>query len=458
VVAVAVGWVGLKVNTIPPLPQLVPQPWWVTRPRPTLEDKTITQFKVDFPKQDIADLKARLSLPPRLTPAIEGANSTYGMHPKELGKVLDHWRTKYDWEQRLRRVNAFSHFKTNIYGLDIHFLRASPPPNHGKQVRPMLLLHGWPGSFLEFLDMIPHLVTPRDGSDFVFEVVVPSIPGYGFSDPAQKSGLNVVEVGRIFVELMTRLGHDKFYSQGGDWGSGITSSLADYFPERLYGIHQNMVGQIGKKAALKIVLGAYLPSGWVMDPKYEKRWYPLATNFFAFMLQESGYLHIQATKPDTVGVGLNASPQGLAAYILEKFHSAIFVEGSKDDSMKMLRKNFPVSLDVLLDNISLYWLTGTITTSMRFYRENIVQSRTPLNDIPTRVPIGIVASEGEVVVCPRNIASAKYTNIVTYTDFEGVGHFAALEAPKRLADDFRGFVEAVEKLPKWEQVLKSYQR
>jgi len=444
-VAIVVVGVGLKLTKVPPLPELSPEPWWSTLPKPTVEDIGINQFKVDFPKQDIADLKARLALPPRLTPAIEGANTTYGIHPEELSEVLTYWRNKYDLKQRLKRFNVFNHFKTSIYGQNIHFMKVSPPPNHGKIVRPMLLVHGWPGSFLEFLDMIPHLVTPRDDSDFVFEVVVPSIPGYGFSDAPQKSGMSAVEVGRILVELMNRLGYEKFYTQAGDWGSAITSSITDYFPGRLYGTHLNMVTQIGNKAFLKIVLGSYLPSGWIMEPRYEKMWYPLTTNFFANMLGKTGYFHIQATKPDTLGFGLNASPQGLAAYLLEKFHAGIYSQGNRDDQMKILRPNFPVSLDKLLDNLSLYWLTGSITSSMRFYRENVFsRDASELNNIPTNVPVGIVSSEGEMIISPPSIASMKFTNIVRYTDFDGVGHFAAMEAPKRLADDVWQFVETVE--------------
>lgn len=443
---VFVAYLAFKFQQPTTLPPLTKGPWFGSRPRTKHEDKTIRDFTVQFSKEAIADLKARLSLPSRLVPPLEESGCSYGFNTDVLEEIKTHWTTKYNPQQRLKRINAFPHYKTQIHGLDVHFLRASPPKNSGKVVRPLLLIHGWPGSFLEFIDMLPHLTTPRDNSDVVFDVVVPSLPGYGFSEAASKPGMNVVEAGRMFVELMQRLGFKKFYVHGGDWGSMVASGIANYFPERLYGTHLNMMSQISNKAFLKVVAGNYLPSGWVMDAEFEKKWYPLGSKFLLGMLAETGYFHIQATKPDTIGIALSESPLGLTSYILEKFNKWTFTKGGQDIEIpkKLLQKSPPIDLDKLIDNVCLYWFTNSITSSMRLYKENMKYETRVLNSIPTDVPAGIVACEGEILVAPPSIARFKFTNIVSYTKISGVGHFAAMEAPGPLADDIFNFVRKVE--------------
>lgn len=160
-------------------------------------------------------------------------NFEYGFNGDHLVKILDHWANRYDWTARQKRLNALPQFKTSVSGLDIHFVHAKPPPRAGaRRTLPLLLLHGWPGSVVEFYKMVPMLTAPRDGAEFAFEVVAPSLPGYGFSDAPARPGMGPAQIGQVFVKLMQRLGHEKFYVQGGDWGAVITESISKLFPER----------------------------------------------------------------------------------------------------------------------------------------------------------------------------------------------------------------------------------
>ncbi|XP_063601109.1 juvenile hormone epoxide hydrolase 1-like [Penaeus indicus] len=263
----ALGALGLACLLMrePPLPSLDPDPWWGPGPRQP-EDVTVRPFKIDIPEEEVADFRTRLSLPLRLTPPLEQANFTYGFNSNALVKVVDYWRRGYDWRERERRLNAFAQYKT----------------------------------FVEFYNLLPFLTTPQEGSSVVFEVVCPSIPGYGFSQAPVREGLGVKETGQIFLKLMKRLGFEKFYLQGGDWGSGIATEMATYYPENVLGVHLNMFGSITAGATAKLVLGSILPTGLLVAAKDQDKVYPLGETF-KWLLRETGYAHIQATKPDTVG-------------------------------------------------------------------------------------------------------------------------------------------------------------
>ncbi|KAF2359695.1 Epoxide hydrolase N-terminal [Trinorchestia longiramus] len=444
-VVVLVWYWVVRLNTTPPLPNLDPDPHWGPGPRRP-DDTKIRPFKIDIPVKDVDDLKTRLSLPPRFAPPLEGVNFNYGMDSTTMAVILQYWKDSYDWKNREKKLNAFKHYKTRIEGLNIHFMRASPPANSGKTVRPLLLLHGWPGSFVEFLEILPLLTTPRPDSEVVFDVVCPSLPGYGFSEAAAKPGMHSLAIAQTMTKLMKRLGFEKYYVQGGDWGSIITVDMATVFPDNLYGLHVNMMSSMTVGAQAKIILGAILPSGEIMDPKHEENWYPLS-NFFKTFLRETGYLHLQATKPDTLGIALNSSPVGLAAYILEKFSSATSLENINAKNGGLLGVNFPISLDSMLDNICVYWFTGSMTTAMRLYAEVFSQASPTftLTHIPTSVPAGVAKFPNELMVLPKNLASSKLKNLITYTSYGTGGHFAAMEVPKLLSDDILNFANAVER-------------
>lgn len=181
--------------------------------------------------QVISDLKNRLSKVKRMVKPLQNVNFEYGFNSDYLSKVIDHWSNNYDWTTRQAYLNKLPQFKTRIYGLNVHFIHVIPPKTNLRKI-PLLMLHGWPGSIVEFYKIIPLMTTPREGYDFVFEVIVPSLPGYGFSDAPTKSGMGPAHMGQIFVKLMERLGHEQFYIQGGDWGAAITETISKIFPEK----------------------------------------------------------------------------------------------------------------------------------------------------------------------------------------------------------------------------------
>lgn len=248
----------------------------------------------------------------------------------------------------------------------MHFIHVKPAKTAGLKVIPLALFHGWPGSVREFYDVIPLLTTPRKGVDFVFEVIVPSLPGYGFSEAATKPGFSVYHMAVIFKDLMDRLGFDKYYIQGGDWGAGIVAGMSSFYPDKILGVHSNMCLVDSPLVMLKYLLGSLYP-GAIVDPKYESKMFPLSSVLENLML-EFGYMHLQATKPDTIGVGLNDSPVGLAAYILEKF-TTWTNPTFKDKPDGGLKEKY--SYVDLLDNVMIYWVSNSITTSMRLYAESL---------------------------------------------------------------------------------------
>lgn len=438
---------GKKVKTIE-----LGEGWWGPGDRPHLlsEDTSIRPFIIEASEADIEDLHERLDHT-RFSSPLEDSRFHYGFNSTQLKKVVSYWRNEFDWKKQVKILNRYPHYKTTIEGLEVHFIHVKPPHLSSRQkVRPMLMVHGWPGSIYEFYHIIPLLTDPgKHGLDpnVVFEVICPSIPGYGFSEASHKKGFTAFAAARIFYKLMLRLGFKEFYLQGGDWGSRITTLLSQMKPESVKGLHLNFLvlpsGGLGRLKSL--IIGRYAP--WLVGLTREdaRRIYPyMEKNVFAILL-ESGYLHIQATKPDTVGSALNDSPAGLAAYILEKFSSWTNTEFRNLEDGGLNRK---FSLDDLLTNVMIYWITGSIASSMRFYKENFPRNynSTPDTKIGVYVPTGIAAFPCELVHSPQVWAKEKFRNIVTYTFMPHGGHFAAFEEPELLTRDIQNFVLKVEKL------------
>ncbi|KAM9383193.1 epoxide hydrolase 1-like [Phaethornis superciliosus] len=427
--------------------------WWGSGERPLKgkEDESIRPFKIETSDKEIEDLHRRLDHA-RYAPPLEGAAFHYGFNSSCLRKVVTYWRNKFDWREKVKVLNKYPHFRTTIEGIDIHFIHVKPSyVSHGKAVQPLLLIHGWPGSFYEFYKIIPLLTDPAghglNESDMVFEVICPSIPGYGFSEAPHQKGFDSIATARIFHKLMNRLGFKKYYLQGGDWGSRIATNMAQMLPQSVKGLHLNVVfiGKQGLRRMISVMLGAYVP--WLVGFTREdvRRMYPFIQKNFHELLRESGYLHIQATKPDTAGCGLNDSPVGLAAYILEKFST--WTDKSflhKEDGG--LESKY--SLDELLTNVMIYWVTSSIVSSMRYYKENFGSDPYLTHDarFPVYVPTGIAAFPQEIVHTPRAWAKTTYKNIITYSYMPRGGHFAAFEEPRLLAQDIFHFATKVERL------------
>ncbi|XP_067008639.2 juvenile hormone epoxide hydrolase 1 [Anabrus simplex] len=429
--AVSIGVLWSFISQPAPIPELEPTWWGPGAARK--DDTTIKPFKINVSNEVLDDLHDRLELLPTLKPPLEGANFRYGFNTNYLKSVVEFWSQKYNWRDREAFLNKLPQFKTQVSGLNLHFIHAKPKEvPKGTKVLPLLLLHGWPGSIREFYGLIPLLTTPRKDANFVFEVIAPSLPGYGFSDGAAKQGLGAAQIAVVFKSLMERLGFQQFYLQGGDWGAIITANMATLYPKSILGLHSNMCFINTPLSNVKRLIGSLWPTLLVEEAHVDKM-YPLSKTF-SYLIEESGYMHLQASKPDTIGVALSDSPAGLAAYILEKFSTWT------DPSWRSLpdgglTKKF--ALVDLLDNIMIYWVSESITTSMRLYSETFNKAQLSLNmdSVPTPVPTACAVFPNELSYTPKCLLEEKFKNIVKFTHMERGGHFAAFEEPELLADD-----------------------
>ncbi|CAD7077456.1 unnamed protein product [Hermetia illucens] len=409
------------------------------------ENTEVVENKFFIPDEVIDSLRKDLNRSFEFQAPLEGIGFEYGFNTVYLQKVIKYWRDEYlpKWRKRELFLGKWPHFTTNIQGLRIHYIhtRYDIPPK-GKKVFPVLLLHGWPGSVREFYDMIPLLVNNAD-SEYAFEVVVPSLPGYGWSQGSAKPGLSATEITVIFRNLMFRLGYKKFFIQGGDWGVIIGSNIATLFPDAVLGYHSNICWSHGLLSMIKTTIASYYPKLFVPEG-YEDFFFPQSEKF-KFLLEESGYMHIQSTKPDTIGAALTNNPVGLAAYILEKFST-----WTNKDYRKLsdggLEKKF--TLDALLDNIMIYYLTNSITTSQRLYAENSNASvfSLPMERVQTNVPTGCARFKHDIAHALDWALKDKFANLIHSTYHKDGGHFAAFGLPKVLYKDFMEFVEKVVKL------------
>nr|QOI60668.1 juvenile hormone epoxide hydrolase 4 [Mythimna separata] len=417
------------VQKVHELPELDLQKWWGSGSKLENQDESIRPFKIDLNDSMISDLKERIKTRRRLTQPLEGIQSEYGMNTIYLEKVLTYWADKYDFKKRFEQLNRFPHYKTKIQGLDLHYIHVKPKASKGIEVLPLLMLHGWPSSSKEFDKVIPILTTPKEGYNFVFEVIAADLPGYGFSEGTNKPGLNPLQIGIMMRNLMLRLGHKKFYIQAGDWGSQCATHMTTLFPDNILGYHNNMPLSSRLISHFKLVIGSLFPT--LIDSDRPERVYPLR-NHFKYLMRESGYFHIQSTKPDTIGVALSDSPSGLAAYIMEKM--AICSNRDQLDTPHGGLAN--LDIDDVLDTVTITWINECIVTSMRLYAEGFYYPEISIvQNIPTDVPTAAVKFLYEVTYQPDWILKDKFRNLVRSTSYDFGGHFAALHTPEVLADD-----------------------
>ncbi|XP_042908833.1 epoxide hydrolase 1 [Parasteatoda tepidariorum] len=418
---------------------------WFGKEEPLLddsEDEAIHSFKINVSDDVLNDLKRRLENPRYETP-VKDSNFRYGFNPDYMKEVVEYWKTQYDWRKQEKELNKFSHFKTRIEGLDIHFMHIKPNLPEGSKIKivPLMIIHGWPGCFMEFMKVSPLLTTPRPGCPFVFEVICPSIPGFGFSESPHRKGLNARAAARIFISLMERIGYSKFYVQGGDWGSCIASLMARYYPERIIGLHVNMyLFNMLSLEKLNFVLLFVFP--FLMSREEYKLLFPLKKTL-RFFLGETGYFHMNATKPDTLGCGMSDSPIGAAAYLLEKFSVATNAENLDLPDGGLTQK---FSLDELLTLVMIYWVNNNFTSAARFYKENVPEMFKVIHEkVPVTVPSAVAHFPNEGLMLPKLLMSQQMKNLLFYTHMPKGGHFAAMEEPEIFAKDVWRFVEAVEK-------------
>ncbi|XP_063368812.1 juvenile hormone epoxide hydrolase-like [Cydia amplana] len=321
----------------------------------------------------ISDLRYRIHYRRNFTRALHGVANTYGTHSAYLAHFLDHWANKYDFRAREDWLNSFPQYVTNIQGLDIHFIHVRPP-NPRKKVLPILLLHGFPVTAFEFVHVIQNLMEERDDCDFVFEIVVPHLPGYGYSEATYKPGMALYQMGIIMKNLMLRLRKPRFYIHAGDMGHVVGDAIATLFPERVLGFHTNLPISNRPQSLTKWVLGQLYPPA-VVDARYEERMYPLSTRLQEY-LEHFGYFHMQATKPDNLGHGLDESPVALTSWLLE-----IFIMGTDPTGQFVIDGNLSqhYDMDDWLDTFTIYWASQSVTTAVRSYAEFMALRRDPLS-------------------------------------------------------------------------------
>ena len=379
----------------------------------------VQPFRCHVSDDVLADLKARLARV-RWPDQLDGAGWDYGTERGYLEELCTYWRDSFDWRAAEARFNRYPQFTAEINGENVHFYHIrSPEPD----ALPLIITHGYPGSVAEFLDILgplsdpaSHGGNPRDA----FHVIAPSIPGYGFSGPTRNKGFNIAKAAAINDRIMELLGYARYVAQGGDYGSAISSRMAMNHPERVIALHLTFL--VGRPAD-----PANPMAGLSEQEVAEQEW---KRNYDA---RESGYQAIQGTKPQSLAYGLTDSPAGLAAWIAEKFKTWSDCDGD-------IEKSF--SKDHLLENIMLYWVTGTINSAMRFYYECIGPNAAAQDAWSyVTVPTAHARFPAEIRPTPRAWAEQMY-NIVRWTKMPKGGHFAAFEQPELLVDDLRQFCRA----------------
>ncbi|CAK1589852.1 unnamed protein product [Parnassius mnemosyne] len=440
-VAIPVYYLYLK--SPPPLPKFDVNEWWGPEAMKTKQDISIRPFTVNFSKVMIEDLRKRLKNHRPSPPPLEGVGFEYGFNSGQIEGWIRYWAEEYPFSEREKYLNQFPQYKTNIQGLDIHFIRVKPKVPQSVETVPLLILHGWPGSVREFYEAIPHLTSVSDARDFAIEVIAPSLVGFGFSDAAVRPGMGTAQMAVVMRNLMRRLGFEKFYVQGGDWGSIIGAHLATIFPEDVLGYHTNLpLSWAPSTFLLPLIASIYPPL--FFNPQEVERMYPW-TEFYSMLTEELGYFLLQATKPDTIGKALSDSPCGLLVYILQIFSTwTCRSEVSRPDGGLSLH----FTKEQLIDNIMLYWTPNSINTAIRLYAEscNKTHFNLRLDEIPVQTPTWLLQSKYEILYQSPLVTRFKFPNILNVTVLDNGGHFVSLELPEVFSEDV---LNAIREFRKW---------
>ncbi len=386
---------------------------------------TSLPFKIAVADAVLADLKSRLART-RWPDQIADAGWDYGVPVAYMKELVDYWQTKYDWREQERHLNRLDQFMTTIDGLDIHFVHVR---SKEKAAVPLVIVHGWPGSFVEFHKIIGPLTDPvahGGKAEDAFHVVCPSLPGFGFSSKPKERGWNSQRMAEVIAKLMARLGYDRYGAQGGDWGSGIARWLANADGAHCIGGHSNFPS--GSQPADDPMRG-------VTDKERER-----SQQRRQELRDQYAYGAIQGTRPLTLGYGLTDSPAGLAAWIVDKFWAWSDHGGKLDNSL---------TKDELLTNVMIYWITETMPSSTRIYYESQhnqprPKSMTPFQGKGKPAPMGFALFPKEINVPPRAwVEHSLGGQLIHWTEMPRGGHFAALEQPQLLVDDVRAFFRKV---------------
>ncbi|WNO76644.1 epoxide hydrolase family protein [Streptomyces sp. AM8-1-1] len=379
----------------------------------------IRPFRVHFPERDLVDLRRRI-VSTRWPEHESVADHSQGVPRATMQELARYWASEYDWRKVEKRLNALPQFITEIDGLDIHFIHVR---SKHRNALPLIVTHGWPGSVIEQLKIIEPLTNPTahggKASD-AFDVVIPSLPGYGFSGKPAATGWGPDRIARAWTELMKRLGYTKYAAQGGDWGALIVDRMAVLKPAGLVGIHTNLPGVVPPDISKALATGSPVPPGLSADEKH-------AYEQLQFTYKHLAYARFMGSRPQTL-TGLTDSPIGLAAFLLDH-------DGR---SLELISRVFDghregLTRDDVLDNITLYWLTNTAVSAARLYWEN----KYTLIPNGVTIPAAVSAFPDENFQAPRSWAQKAYPNLIHYNKLDEGGHFAAWEQPKVFTEELR---------------------
>jgi pimeloyl-ACP methyl ester carboxylesterase len=392
----------------------------------TAEATAIRPFRIEVPEEQLAELRRRIAAT-RWPSAELVADRSQGVQLATLQALARYWTTEYGWRKCEARLNALPQFTTEIDGVDIHFIHVRSPHENAL---PLIMTHGWPGSVIEMIDSVGPLTDPTahgGSAEDAFHLVLPSLPGYGFSGEPGEVGWDLGRTARAWAELMRRLGYTRYVAQGGDVGAGVTDTLGRQAPEGLIGIHTNL---------LVPALGGTMPT----DTDEERA---AAAQIATFQQSGNGYFVEMATRPQTIGYALLDSPVALAAWMVDHDTDAYykiahaFVDGEPSGNL---------TRDNVLDNITTYWLTGTGASAARSYWEAYgpdapAAGSQPLP--PPPIPVGFTTFPGEIWRTPRSWVKASYPNLVYFNEVDKGGHFAAWEEPELFSEELRAAFRSV---------------
>ena len=389
-----------------------------------MQSAPVRPFRLEVEDSVLADLFHRLDRT-RWPGELPGVGWEYGVPEGYLRELTEYWRSGYDWRAEEARLNRWPQYRTVIDGEDLHFAHIrSPEPG----ATPLLMVHGWPGSIVEFQQVVGPLTDPRAyGADprDAFDVVLPSVPGFGLSGPTHSAGWEYRRVAQAFGVLMERLGHERFGTQGGDWGAAITRELGVQHADRVIGVHLNLV--VGAQATEPPTAEELEHVG----PEERGRWIASWRRTEEWDREQDGYGVVQSTRPQTLAYALTDSPVGQLAWIAEKFKEWTDSSDRPEDA---------VDRDQMLTNVMLYWLTGTAGSSARIYWER-AHSRYPA-PVRSMVPTAVAEFPADNQI-PLPVKARRLNEIVRWTRFEGGGHFAAMERPDELVGDIRAFFRSL---------------
>ncbi len=386
-----------------------------------LASNDIRPFRVNIPAEALADLNRRLGAT-RWPEAETVDDRSQGVQLSNLQALVRYWETEYDWRRAEQKLNSLPQFLTEIDGVDIHFIHVRSP--HADAM-PLIMTHGWPGSMFELLKVIGPLTDPTahgGSARDAFHLVLPSIPGFGFSQKPQGTGWNPDRIARAWDVLMKRIGYSHYVSQGGDWGAIISDSMGRQAPKGLLGIHVN---RIERSTTIPPEVGKALKNGDPAPDNLNDEEKTVFNEAREFLSKGFGYAAIMGTRPQTIGYSLADSPVGLAAWFYDKLADWVFIRGEPERAF---------TRDEILDNITLYWLTNTGPSSARIYWENATNAAMPGI---ISVPVAVTIFPGEVYRPPEHWVERAYPNLIYYNKVDKGGHFAAWEEPELFSAEVR---------------------